>query len=131
MARKNRDFSDVFNSLNVERNEDDNETNENMNVDDVDSDTDQTSTQNDVTLNPSSSDNETNNFTDFKTSILTKYEEKRKKKTVEESHIRTTFLLRKDLAKRLNKITRPKHGLKTILLNNAVEAIVKAMEEEN
>jgi len=131
MARKNRDFSDVFNSLNVERNEDDNETNENMNVDDVDSDTDQTSTQNDVTLNPSSSDNETNNFTDFKTSILTKYEEKRKKKTVEETHIRTTFLLRKDLAKRLNKITRNKHGLKTILLNNAVEAIVKAMEEEN
>lgn len=130
MARKNRDFSDVFNSLNVERNEDDNETNENMNVDDVDSDTDQTSTQNDVTLNPSSSDNETNNFTDFKTSILTKYEEKKKKKTVEETHIRTTFLLRKDLAKRLNKITRNKHGLKTILLNDAVEAIVKSMEED-
>src|SRR5699024_6243465 len=78
-------------------------------------------------------DNEkdSNDFSEFKKDILSKYNEKRKKKTMEETHIRTTFLLERSLSKRLDKLTKNKRGLNTLVLNDAVEAIVKAMEEEN
>lgn len=72
---------------------------------------------------------ENNNVDLFKQSVLNKYKEKKNKKTVEETHVRTTFLLEKDLAKRLDKLTKGKHGMKQLVLNDAVEAIVTALEE--
>jgi len=129
MARKNKDFTNVFDSLNVEHTDENKESEEKEKVGKAASNEESSLQQKDITQEDPDIDTESNNFNDFKSSILSKYEEKRKKKTVEETHIRTTFLLHKDLAKRLNRITKNKHGLKTILLNDAVEAIVKSMED--
>jgi len=64
----------------------------------------------------------------LKNSLLGKYNDMRSKKTVEETHKRTTFLLRKDLAHRLDKLTKNKRGMKAMVLNEAVETILKALE---
>lgn len=150
MARKNKDLSNVFDSLQPKQEDkiDEDIKNENhknsieKNLDSISEDSLSNPSQldeDDVVEDfiPDDSyqeyDDETssNDFSDFKKDILVKYNEKRKKKTMEETHIRTTFLLERSLAKRLDKLTKNKRGLKTLVLNDAVEAIVKAMEENN
>ena len=65
---------------------------------------------NDVTLNSNTdtSSNSKSNTTveNIKQDLLSMYEEKSKKEKVEDTHIRTTFLFRKDLAKRLDKLSK-------------------------
>ena len=56
------------------------------------------------------------------------YKERTSKKKVEDTHTRTTFLLRNDLMSRLNKVSAKKKGLKTLILNKAVEAILDQMD---
>lgn len=150
MARKNKDLSNVFDSLQPKQEDkiDEDIKNENHN-NSIEKNLD--SISEDSLSNPSQLDEDdvvedfipddsyqeyddetsSNDFSDFKKDILVKYNEKRKKKTMEETHIRTTFLLERSLAKRLDKLTKNKRGLKTLVLNDAVEAIVKAMEENN
>ena len=55
---------------------------------------------------------------------------KSKKKTVEETHNRATFLFRKDLQDRLDNLADGKRGFKTMFLNQAVEALLDEMEDE-
>ena len=153
MARKNRDLSNVFDSLqskeskNVvngnninekvslkEKEDVKNDSNNNItNIYDESVPVEKDVTPSDLPLDNYDVDNEkdSNDFSEFKKDILSKYNEKRKKKTMEETHIRTTFLLERSLSKRLDKLTKNKRGLKTLVLNDAVEAIVKAMEEDN
>ena len=56
------------------------------------------------------------------------YKERTNKKKVEDTHTRTTFLLRNDLLNRLNKVSAKKKGYKTLILNKAVEAILDQMD---
>ena len=59
-------------------------------------------------------------------------EEQRKrnaKKRIEETHKRATFLVRKDLQKRLDRLVRHEKGLtKTLFVNKALEALLNAYE---
>lgn len=74
---------------------------------------------------------EINNKTvlDVKENLLSKYEEKSKKQTVEETHTRSTFLFRNDLQKRLDKLARGKRGFKTMFLNEAIESLLDELEK--
>lgn len=56
------------------------------------------------------------------------YEEKAKKPTVEDTHIRTTFLFRKDLQKRLDRLAKNKRGYKTDFINKAIESLLDEVE---
>ena len=75
---------------------------------------------------------ETSNRTikDVRNNIMSMYDEKSKKKTVEETHNRATFLFRKDLQDRLDKLAEGKRGFKTMFLNQAVEALLDEMEDQ-
>jgi hypothetical protein len=61
--------------------------------------------------------------------IMNEYEEKQKKKTVEETHIRRTYLIDRELDKKLNALAkkRPK-GFKTHIVNKAIEIVLKELE---
>lgn len=80
------------------------------------------------TFNPETSPKTIKDITD---SIMSMYDEKTKKKTVEETHTRATFLFRKDLQARLDKLADGKRGFKTLFLNKAVETLLDEMEGYN
>jgi pimeloyl-CoA synthetase len=62
--------------------------------------------------------------------VLNKYQERVKKPTVEETHVRTTFLLDKATAKRLDKLAKGKRGLKTLIMNDAIKALLDTLEKQ-
>jgi predicted DNA-binding protein len=64
-----------------------------------------------------------------KNDLLNMYQEKSKKETMEDTHTRATFLFRKDLAKRLDKLAKNKRGFKTLFMNKAIEALLDEMEK--
>lgn len=66
---------------------------------------------------------------DVTNSLLEMYDQKSKKKTVEETHTRSTFLFRNDLQTRLDKLAKGKRGFKTMFLNKAIEALLDEMED--
>lgn len=70
----------------------------------------------------------TKTIRDITNTIMSMYDEKTKKKTVEETHTRATFLFRKDLQTRLDKLAEGKRGFKTLFLNKAVEAMLDEVE---
>lgn len=78
-----------------------------------------------VELQPETS---TKTIRDITNTIMSMYDEKTKKKTVEETHTRATFLFRKDLQERLDKLAEGKRGFKTLFLNKAVEAMLDEVE---
>jgi hypothetical protein len=68
---------------------------------------------------------------DIKRQLMNSYEEKANRKTVEETHIRSTFLFDKELAKRLDKLSKKKkRGFKTMFMNKAIEALLDEIENE-
>jgi len=71
----------------------------------------------------------TKTLKDVTKSIMDAYDEKSKKKTVEETHTRSTFLFRNDLQARLDKLAKGKRGFKTMFLNQAIEALLDEMED--
>ncbi|MYL73049.1 hypothetical protein GLW00_19730 [Halobacillus litoralis] len=66
---------------------------------------------------------------DVKNNIMSMYDEKSKRKTVEETHTRTTFLFDNELKKRLDKLAKNKRGFKTHFINSAIEALLDEMED--
>jgi hypothetical protein len=80
---------------------------------------------NDVTETPS-----TVSVAQVKDDLLSMYDEKTKKEKVEDTHIRTTFLFRKDLSKRLEKLAKNKRGFKTLFMNKAIEALLDELEKK-
>ncbi|MGX1402369.1 hypothetical protein AB7M70_011842 [Bradyrhizobium japonicum] len=65
-----------------------------------------------------------------KEDLLSMYDEKAKKERVEDTHVRTTFLFRKDLSKRLEKLAKNKRGFKTLFMNKAIEALLDELERK-
>jgi hypothetical protein len=51
-------------------------------------------------------------------------------KKVEETHKRSTFLVRRDLLKRLDKLASGRHGFKTEFINYAIEKALVEIEKE-
>lgn len=72
---------------------------------------------------------EVSSLSDLKADIMGAFEAKTKKKTVEDTHTRTTFLLRNDLLHRLDKLAAGKRGFKTMVFNKAMEAILDELEK--
>lgn len=65
----------------------------------------------------------------FGESLINKINEKRNKPTIEETHTRNTLFIRNDLHKRMERITKKRRGLKTLLVNEAIEAVLDAIED--
>ncbi|MED1535491.1 hypothetical protein [Bacillus pseudomycoides] len=62
------------------------------------------------------------------TSLMEKYD---KKKTVEETHKRRTFLIRRELINRIDQIAKDKpKGFVTDLVNTALDSVVKQLENK-
>lgn len=58
-------------------------------------------------------------------------ESKRKRKTIEDTHKRATFLFRKDLSKKLDKLIEEEDGLtKTAFINLAIEVLLKEYKKK-
>lgn len=62
--------------------------------------------------------------TSITTDIKNEYKAKKSKKTLEDSHVRVTFLLDRETNEQLNRICDGKRGLKTLILNKAVKYAV-------
>lgn len=61
--------------------------------------------------------------------FLKAYEEKAKRKTIEETHTRQTYLIRNDLIKRMERLAEKKErGFKTALVNHAIEKVLEELE---
>lgn len=69
------------------------------------------------------------NQNDF--NVLNEFKQKvKKRKTVEETHVRETFLIDKELRKRVDRIARKQpRGFKTFFYNKVIEAGLRAIEE--
>lgn len=67
----------------------------------------------------------------FGQDIIEKFNEKRKKPTIEDTHVRNTVFIRNDLHERLHNLTNKRRGLKTLLINEALEAILDVIEGKN
>lgn len=78
--------------------------------------------QDDGEINPDDAQNP------FGESLINKFNEKKRTPTIEETHTRNTVLLRNDLHKRMLKLTKNRRGLKTMLVNEAIEAVLDAVE---
>lgn len=145
MARKQRQLSDAFGQLNTNKTDTEtvevihnsNPSKENKDVlkpseaeqKDV---TDNSNTEyvpEDVTLNVIQKPSDVS-VAQIKDDLLSLYEEKTKKEKVEDTHIRTTFLFRKDLSKRLEKLAKNKRGFKTLFMNKAIEALLDELEKK-
>lgn len=72
---------------------------------------------------------EVSSLQDLKSEIIGSYEAKSKKKTIEDTHTRTTFLLENELLDRLNKLSKGKRGFKTMIFNKAIAAILDELEK--
>lgn len=57
--------------------------------------------------------------------LLNEYDERTKKKKIDDTHTRKTYLVRNDLHEKLDRISKGKHGFKTLMVNKALEAILK------
>lgn len=62
---------------------------------------------------------------DSKSSLLQELKAKGKKKRIEDTHTRCTYLVRKDLEKRVNVYSEGNFGFKTSFINYAIEAALE------
>jgi hypothetical protein len=74
-------------------------------------------------------DNKTRTLQQMKEEMQRKLDAKRKQKTKEETHVRTTFLLDKELAKRLDRLSKKQgRGFKTDFLNDVIKEALDVWE---
>jgi uncharacterized protein (DUF4415 family) len=92
----------------------------------------QENVQKDVNINvdiESKHINETNSLEDLSKSISDKFVEKSKKKTMEETHTRKTFLIENELLKEFNRLTKNKRGYQTMLINEVLRAVINTQNK--
>lgn len=71
-------------------------------------------------------------LTDVKAILEQSYKESLNKEKLEDTHERTTFYVRKDLNKRLDKLAKSKaRGFKKIFINTAIESLLNEMEKKD
>lgn len=74
---------------------------------------------------------ETQTLNDVKQALEQTYKESLNKEKLADTHERTTFYVRKDLNKRLDKLSKNKRGFKKIFINIAIESLLNEMEKKN
>ncbi|EJQ77737.1 hypothetical protein LKL95_27680 [Bacillus cereus] len=57
--------------------------------------------------------------------LMSDYIEKSKKPTIDDTHTRRTFLVEKELIKKLDRVAKGKRGFKTMAINKALKAILQ------
>jgi len=62
--------------------------------------------------------------------VLEKQELKRSRPTMEETHVRATFMVRRDLRERLDRLARGQKGFKTETINIALSDILDELEAQ-
>lgn len=123
MARDNKSLTGVFNDETVTNDGTSNSNTSNVtSVETITSNTD--TTTDDATTKPTT-------VKEVSDGLLSMYDEKRRKKTVEDTHIRTTFLFDKELEKRLSKLAKGKRGFKTMFFNEAIRSLLDELEGKN
>lgn len=143
MAKQRRQLSNAFNELDnkeqeneqlnkVQATEQEDVTQEGITEQEteevISQDTSETSQEAHTEVLEDSKGKHTLTVKDIADRLQERYQEKANRPTVEDTHIRTTFLFRKDLAKRLDKLTRNKRGYKTQFINEAIEALLNEIE---
>lgn len=68
---------------------------------------------------------------EIKENLLSMYDEKVNAPKMEDTHERTTFFIDKQLKKRLDKLSKNKHGYKKIFYNTAIRALLDEIAPEN
>jgi uncharacterized protein (DUF4415 family) len=131
LARK-RNYANALDILNDEQKKEDSINKETKDVNkDVDKDVNN-NVQDNVSENvniESKHTNETNSLNDLSKSINAKFEEKTKKKTMEETHTRKTFLIENELLKEFNRLTKNKRGYQTMLINEVLRAVIESQKK--
>ncbi|MBD1373830.1 hypothetical protein IC620_15910, partial [Hazenella sp. IB182357] len=74
-----------------------------------------------------SNENEDKN-TDYVSEFVDEWKEFSKRKTVEDTHTRATFLVDNELLKRFNKLAKGKRGFKSKLINKALSDALDKLE---
>lgn len=64
-----------------------------------------------------------------KNNAYEEYEEKVNKLRVEDTHIRRTFLVRRDLNRRIDQLAEGKRGYKSHFINKAIQKLLDETEE--
>lgn len=80
--------------------------------------------------NDTSTHENSKSLQDVSQDIMDTFTEMSKRKTVEDTHTRATYLVRNDLLKRLDKLAKGKRGFKTLFVNKAMEALLNDLENE-
>jgi len=133
MARKNRQLTTAFN-----QGQTDTTNNEPEQVEEVSATTEveekpevqeASPEATEAPVSPSNDEGSTKTIEQVKLELQGMYEEKTKKQTIDDTHQRATFLFRKDLAKRLDKLSKNKRGFKTMFLNKAIETLLDEYEK--
>lgn len=79
---------------------------------------------------PPTTTNEMKTIEDVKNAFKQEFEAKTQKKTVEQTHTRTTFLFRNDLQDRLDTLAKDApRGFKTMFMNRAIEALLNEWDD--
>ncbi|MGH1111221.1 hypothetical protein [Bacillus paranthracis] len=66
-----------------------------------------------------------NTLSELHEDLMNEYTEKTKRKTIDDTHTRRTFLVEKELIKKLDRVAKGKRGFKTMAINKALKAILK------
>lgn len=75
--------------------------------------------------------NQTKTIDDVKADLLGAYSEKISKPKMEDTHIKRTYYIDKDLDRRLNKLAKTrKRGFKHVVINEGLKAILNSLEND-
>ncbi|MGD1416526.1 hypothetical protein P9294_gp193 [Bacillus phage FADO] len=82
-----------------------------------------------TTVDATHDSNEVKTVKDMANNIVIDYREKMKKPTMEETHIRRSYLIDRELDKRLNKLANKQgRGFKTHFINQAISLLLDEIE---
>lgn len=122
MARPDRNPADPF-GLDDE-NKDDNKNTPTSETNDGDNDNNETQVLN-------TGVNQKKTIDDVKADLLGAYSKKVSKPKMEDTHIKRTYYIDKDLDRRLNKLAKTrKRGFKHVVINEGLKAILDSLEND-
>lgn len=128
MAKERRKYGTVSSLLDNTKVDNSNSNNENTKIEKEEDKNVQIHVSENVNIE-NKHNNETKSLNDLSKSINEIIEEKSKKKTMEDTHQRKTFLVERELLKEFNKITKNKRGSQVIIINQLLKAFVESQKE--
>lgn len=123
MVRPNRNPADPFGDLD-DKNNDENKNTPTSETNDGDNNNPKTPVSN-------TGINQTKTIDDVKAELLGAYSKKVSKPKMEDTHIKRTYYIDKDLDRRLNKLAKTrKRGFKHVVINEGLKAILDSLEND-